>query len=355
MFALRSAIPVLALLFGTNVHAQSVTERSPNLGTTWMAEARTVHFNFVHRFNVTPAPQRKLLNSPTFVLAARTPLQTMIGFAYASNSDIVNGVPNEWELFGRFVPRIDAGRTNVGLQVGWNAAALSADGALVLGQALGPVRVLATGRAFSNAFDGGEARFAAGGGLVLQLMRWLALSGDAVTLLDRAAGERVAWSGGLQLGIPTTPHTMSLHATNTNTTTLEGASRGTSTVRYGFEYTVPIHLDRFRRRRATVAASQPVSSDDGTLEQSASRDTVIVSIKNLAYSQTTLKVPAGAVVVWVNDDPLAHTVTADDGSFSSGEIKSGLRWSHRFDTPGTFEFYCTPHPFMRATIVVGEQ
>lgn len=355
MFTLKSGIPLLGLLFVTNAHAQSVTERSPNLGGTWIAEARTVHFNFVHRFNVTPAPQRKLLNSPTFVLAARTPLQTMIGFAYASNSDIVNGMPNEWELFARFVPRLDTGgRTNVGLQIGWNAAALSADGALVLGQALGPMRVLATGRAFSNAFDSGETRFAAGGGLVLQVVPWLAFSGDAVTLLDRAAGERIAWSGGLQLGIPTTPHTMSLHATNTNTTTLEGASRGTNTIRYGFEYTVPIHLARFRSRRAPVATSQPVLSDEQPPE-APSRDTVSVSIKNLAYGQTTLKVAKGAVVVWVNDDPVTHTVTADDGSFSSGDIKPGLRWLHRFHTRGTFEVYCAPHPFMRATIVVGEK
>jgi plastocyanin len=353
MSAWKGAIPLLGLLLGTSVEGQSVTERSPNLGGTWIAEARTVHFNFVHRFSITPAPRRKVLNSPTFVLAARMPLRTMLGLAYATNSDVVTGVPNEWELFGRFVPRLDArGRNSLGLQVGWNAAALSADGELALGRSLGRARVLATVRAFSNAFDGGEARLAAGGGLVLQVRRWLALSGDAVTLLDRASGERVAWSGGVQLGIPGTPHSMSLHATNTNTTTLEGLSRGTATVRYGFEYTVPIHLDRFRRRRAPAPASQPSAPNAAPPEGPPAPDTVWVSIRNLAYGRTRLQVTSGAVVVWLNDDPIAHTVTADDGRFDSGEIAPGRSWPHRFDTPGTFDVFCAPHPFMRATILV---
>lgn len=347
------AIALLGLLLATRVEGQAVTERSPNLGGVWLADARTVHFNFVHRFNVTSAPQRKVLNSPTFVVAARTPLRTMLGVAYATNSDVVTGVPNEWELFGRVVPRLDSrGRSNVGLQFGWNAAARSADGELAVGQTLWRARVLGTVRAFSNAFDGGEARVAAGGGLVLQVLRWLALSGDVVTLLDRADQERIAWSGGLQLGIPGTPHSMSLHATNTNTTTLEGLSRGTGTVRYGFEYTVPIHLDRFRRRRAPAPAPEAPAADAAPAEGPATSDTVWVSIKNLAYGRTRMRLAPGGVVVWLNDDQTAHTVTADDGRFDSGEIVPGRSWAHRFDVPGTYSVFCAPHPFMRATIVV---
>lgn len=345
-------LALLGQLVGTRIEAQSVTERSPNLGGTWLAEARTVHFNFVHRFNTSPPPQRKVLNSPTFVMAVRTPLRTMLGLAYATNSDVVTGVPNEWELFGRFVPRLDArGRTNLGLQLGWNVASLSVDGELAGGWSIGHARLLTTVRAFSNAFDGGESRVAAGGGAVLQVLRWLALSGDAVTLLDRASDERIAWSGGVQLGIPGTPHSMSLHATNTNTTTLEGLSRGTSTVRYGFEYTVPIHLDRFRRRRTSARASQP-AAHPAAAKGLAAPDTVRVSIKSIAYGRERLQVGPGTVVVWLNEDPLVHTVTADDGRFDSGEIQPGASWAYTFAEPGAFAVHCAPHPFMRATIVV---
>jgi plastocyanin len=340
-------------------YAQSVTERSPNLGGTWLAEAGTIHFNFVHRFNTSPAPERKVLNSPTFVVTTRTPLRTMVGFAYATNSDIVQGIPNEWELFGRFVPRLDAdGRTNVGLQLAWNAAALSADGDLTAGRVLGPLRLLGTFRAFSNAFDAGERRMAAGGGAALQLTRWLALSGDAVSLLERRADERIAWSGGIQLGIPGTPHSMSIHGSNTNTTTLEGLSRGSSTVRYGFEYTVPIHLARFRDgKRAARAASAPDHMPEGSPEAAAiaTGDTVQVSIKNLAFGQKRIEVTQGTVIVWTNKDPLTHTVTAAGDVFDSGEIFSGASWAHRFDEPGTFEVSCDPHPFMRTTVVVRQR
>ena len=340
-------LALLGQLVGTPLEAQSVTERSPNLGGTWLAEARTVHFNFVHRFHTSPPPQRKVLNSPTFVVAVRTPLRTMLGFAYATNSDVVTGIPNEWELFGRFVPRIPGGgRSNLALQVGWNVAARSVDAQLAGGQALGATRVLGTVRAFSNAFDGGDARFAAGGGAVLQVLPWLALSGDAVTLLDRASDERIAWAGGVQLGIPGTPHTMSLHATNTNTTTLEGLSRGTSTVRYGFEYTVPIHLDRFRRRK--------LPSPTASAAAVGAPDTLRLAIKNIAYTQTRVQVAQGTIVVWLNEDPVVHTVTADDGRFDSGEIPPGKSWAHRFEAPGSFTIHCVPHPFMRATIVVSQ-
>ncbi len=353
MTTILVGLALLGQLVGTSVEAQSVTERSPNLGGTWLAEARTVHFNFVHRFNTTPAPQRKVLNSPTFVVAARTPLRTMLGLAYATNSDVVTGVPNEWELFGRFVPRLDArGRTNLGLQLGWNVAARSADGELVLGISLGRARLLATARGFSNAFDGGAARWAAGGGAVLQVLHWLALSGDAVTLLDRAPSEQIAWSGGVQLGIPGTPHSMSLHATNTNTTTLEGLSRGTSTVRYGFEYTVPIHLDRFRRRSTTPRAAEPPAAQSARAEEGPADDTLRVSIKSFAFTQTRIEVARGTVVVWLNEDPVVHTVTADDGRLDSGEILPARSWGHRFDAAGSFAVHCAPHPFMRATIVV---
>jgi plastocyanin len=58
------------------------------------------------------------------------------------------------------------------------------------------------------------------------------------------------------------------------------------------------------------------------------------------------------VVEWKNDDPLAHTVTADDGSWDSGLIQPGATWRRTFDRPGTYPFHCTPHPFMKGVVVV---
>ena len=49
-----------------------------------------------------------------------------------------------------------------------------------------------------------------------------------------------------------------------------------------------------------------------------------------------------------------HTVTSADGIFDSGFLNEGDTWSHTFDEPGEFEYFCAPHPWMRATVIVVE-
>jgi plastocyanin len=82
-----------------------------------------------------------------------------------------------------------------------------------------------------------------------------------------------------------------------------------------------------------------------------------VEMSNVKFSPTVIHVPAGGSVTWTNSDPVAHTVTADDGSFDSGLIDPSGTVSIEFDTPGTFQYYCQPHGSaggtgMAATIIV---
>lgn len=77
-----------------------------------------------------------------------------------------------------------------------------------------------------------------------------------------------------------------------------------------------------------------------------------ISIKNFAFSVSTLTVSSGTVVKWTNNDATAHTVTADDGSFNSGELASGQSYTHTFDSTGTYAYHCTYHPMMTASVVV---
>lgn len=71
------------------------------------------------------------------------------------------------------------------------------------------------------------------------------------------------------------------------------------------------------------------------------------------YSVNVLTIPVGTTVTWTNDDPeMIHTVTDVDGAFDSGFMESGASWSFTFDTAGEFEYYCLPHPWMRAKVVV---
>jgi plastocyanin len=77
-----------------------------------------------------------------------------------------------------------------------------------------------------------------------------------------------------------------------------------------------------------------------------------VSIKNMAFNPGSLSVVAGSTVTWMNSDTTIHTVTADDGSFNSGNIAVGATYSRVFSTAGTFSYHCTIHPEMTGKVVV---
>lgn len=77
-----------------------------------------------------------------------------------------------------------------------------------------------------------------------------------------------------------------------------------------------------------------------------------VSIKNFAFSAGTLTVSSGATVKWTNNDGTAHTVTADDGSFNSGNIAPGGTFSHTFLATGTVAYHCSIHTSMTASVIV---
>ncbi len=79
---------------------------------------------------------------------------------------------------------------------------------------------------------------------------------------------------------------------------------------------------------------------------------VAVSIVDFAFDTPTLEVAAGTTVTWTNNDSAAHTASASDGSWDTGNIDPGASASVTFDTPGTYEYVCAYHPNMMATIVV---
>jgi alcohol dehydrogenase (cytochrome c) len=63
-------------------------------------------------------------------------------------------------------------------------------------------------------------------------------------------------------------------------------------------------------------------------------------------------VPPGTTITWTNTGQVGHSVTSDDGVFDSGDLPPGQTFSFTFDTPGTYWYFCRPHPFMRARVVV---
>ena len=341
--------------------AQGVAERPPNLLNTWSPRRGVVQFNFTHRFDMSDAPLRKITNTPSFQVTTGVVSSLGVGFTYGSNSDLVAAYPNEWEWFARWSPLSQTGGAplDASLQGGWNLPAESFDAELSAARSIGRLRIVVAGRAFHHAFYEDTARYAVAGGAVVRLSPWLSVAGDYATLIDRGDGERPVWGAGLQLTVPYTPHSMSIHASNVGTGSLEGISRGSHT-RWGFEYTVPITLRRYAPRRAprggVVADSRRAGAPAAVPHADASHpDTVVVMIRQLRYERDTIRVKVGDVVVWRNGDPLEHTVTADSAAFESPLIKPGELWSHRFTAAGRFAYHCMPHPFMKAVVLVQEE
>jgi len=63
-------------------------------------------------------------------------------------------------------------------------------------------------------------------------------------------------------------------------------------------------------------------------------------------------VSPGQNIMVTNEDGVLHTVTADDGSFDA-TIEAGATVELEApDEAGDFPFICTPHPYMKSTLVV---
>jgi plastocyanin len=385
------------------VAPQSLLDRSPNVSGDWTGAPGTLYFNFVHRFSTSGKPERKVSNVPTFLLAAGLPKHLLAGLSYSTNSTLAPRFPNEWEAFARWAPLSEdyGAPIDVGGQIGYNNAAEGVDGEVSLARRLGIARLIVAGRTLSDPLREGDRRYAVAGAAVIRVGTYVSLAGDVASMNNRDSTEKVAWSVGLHFAIPLTPHTISIQATNTLVTTLQGASRGTSDVRYGFEFTIPLTLRRYFGRRgaenpatdSVIAAHvQPDSSPAPTVAVPTRPDSVVkpidavtpssesstppatappttrmpvtsrpaaartlrTGIKNINYLQSRLEVTVGTTVEWTNRDPLAHTVTAVDGSFNSGLIQPGKTFRHTFTKAGTFNFFCIPHSFMRGRVVVKE-
>lgn len=80
---------------------------------------------------------------------------------------------------------------------------------------------------------------------------------------------------------------------------------------------------------------------------------------NECYIPYVVTISVGGTVTWTNDDTAVHTVTSGtlegggpDGIFDSSIIMTGKTFEHTFDEAGTFDYFCTVHPWMPGQVVV---
>src|SRR5438128_12564037 len=73
------------------------------------------------------------------------------------------------------------------------------------------------------------------------------------------------------------------------------------------------------------------------------------------FDPKTQAVQVGQAIRFTNTGKIAHTATQSQGAFDTGFLKGGESATLTFDMPGTFTFFCQPHPWMQGTIEVQGQ
>lgn len=73
---------------------------------------------------------------------------------------------------------------------------------------------------------------------------------------------------------------------------------------------------------------------------------------SLTFAPAETSVSVGDTVTWVNDDSTLHTVDSKEGLFSSGMLPQKRSFEHTFTELGTYEYYCSLHPWMTGTVSV---
>ena len=102
-----------------------------------------------------------------------------------------------------------------------------------------------------------------------------------------------------------------------------------------------------------VACGSSSSAPDASrLHPKQSSNGTTITIKNFEFSPSPLRVKVGDTVSVHNTDSTAHTVTANDGSFDTGDIGGGKTASFRVKKAGTVPYHCDIHQFMHGDLTV---
>jgi len=81
-------------------------------------------------------------------------------------------------------------------------------------------------------------------------------------------------------------------------------------------------------------------------------DHITVEIKGYDFAPRDLTVFAGATITWVNRDDVPHDATSEAGGWGIDILNPGQEGTLAFDEPGTFDYLCRIHPYMKAKLVV---
>jgi 3',5'-cyclic-AMP phosphodiesterase len=102
------------------------------------------------------------------------------------------------------------------------------------------------------------------------------------------------------------------------------------------------------------AVNHPIAITDLPLEAEASAATTHdIVLDNFNFAPMTTSVPLGTTVTWTNHDDVPHNIVSTEQRFKSPVLDTDERFSHLFDEPGAYGYFCSLHPRMTGRVVVG--
>jgi 3',5'-cyclic-AMP phosphodiesterase len=122
-----------------------------------------------------------------------------------------------------------------------------------------------------------------------------------------------------------------------------------------------VEADRLRKMLGLSRVSfhdinHPIAITDMPLEDAmntAGAGATSVVVDNFSFAPASTVVAPGSTITWTNKDDVPHNIVSTDQKFKSPVLDTDQQFSHSFDAPGTYKYYCSIHPKMTGQIVVG--
>ena len=116
-------------------------------------------------------------------------------------------------------------------------------------------------------------------------------------------------------------------------------------------------LATFGATAAFAADKASVVSETAVAASEAPADAVIVNIAKMKYETPEVTIKVGQTVTWINKEAMPHNVDfaaglVGDTQLIGAMLKKDQAYSITFNEAGTYDYHCSPHPFMRGKVIV---
>jgi plastocyanin len=92
--------------------------------------------------------------------------------------------------------------------------------------------------------------------------------------------------------------------------------------------------------------------EDDTASASVSGGGFDIAVDNFSFTPAATTIGVGTPVTWTNRDDIPHNIVSTDRTFRSPVLDTDQRFTHTFESPGLYKYFCAIHPKMTGEIVV---